>query len=410
MNPFRCQPQTSQGSRLLFHSIFALCCQHLDRLTGSWSTEAVKHRSKAAQLLEYALQNEESRNKFDLLEPILIMFTLDVSFLVLIKYVPWNSDDVVHTFCGWKLVDASNPRTLDPESLRRSQRPQQSAREVSSRHVSLVCFFPFPFSSMLFRVSLTRIHRWDTTLALISRQGPIMSQTYLDFLVRWEKEDEWSFFDLTGCPRDLVVHLYVLADLAKQNEIASSMKWLSFDMTPVIEAEREIVAWRNDSAPRTDADDDYEEESISNEQAESQFHDQQDRYHCAEAWRYASLLFIERVFKCSGNQRRRPRPIGRLVRLTLDHVRCGRRTSQIQKQLLLPVFLAGSEAGDENMRELAKEYCRYWAEKTRYEMFSSVPILLEEIWGVEGWWGSVIDIKTRPATPGQMVGSQFLFG
>lgn len=237
-----------------------------------------------------------------------------------------------------------------------------------------------------------------------------MSQRYLEFLVRWEKEDEWSFFDLTGCPRGLLVHLYELADLAKQREIASSMKWLSFDMTPVVEAEREIKAWMNDSMPLSDADDDHEEEPILNEQAESQFHDHQDRYHCAEAWRYASLLYIERVFKCGGHQKRRPRSISRLVRLTLDHVRCGRRTSQIQKQLLLPVFLAGSEAKDEDMRELVKEYCRFWAEKTRYEMFGSVPILLEEVWGAEGWWGSVIDRKTRPATQGQVVGTQFLFG
>lgn len=75
MNPFRCQPQTSQGSRLLLHSILALCCRHLDRLTGSWSTEAARHRSKAVQLLEQALQNG---NEIHLLEPILIMFTLDV--------------------------------------------------------------------------------------------------------------------------------------------------------------------------------------------------------------------------------------------------------------------------------------------------------------------------------------------
>lgn len=254
------------------------------------------------------------------------------------------------------------------------------------------------------------MHRWDTTLALISRQGPIMSQTYLEFLVRWEKEDEWSFFDLTGCPGDLLVHLYELADLAKQNEIASSMKWLSFEMTPVIGTEREIAAWINHLIPPTDADDDQEEEPVPDEQAESRFHEHQDRYHCAEAWRYASLLYIERVFKCNGNRRRRPRPISRLVRLTLDHVRCVRRTSQIQKQLLLPVFLAGSETVDEDMRELVKEYCKYWAEKTRYEMFSTVPALLEDIWAVEGWWGSVIDGKTKPASPEQMVGMQFLFG
>lgn len=270
----------------------------------------------------------------------------------------------------------------------------------------LVWYVPPLFACLMFK-SLTN-YRWDATLALISRQGPIMSQTYLDFLVRWEREDQWSFFDLTGCPRDLLVHLYELADLAKQKEIASSMKYLSFDMAPIAEAERKITAWKNDAVPPTEEPDDAED-SLSDEQAESQFHSQQDRYHCAEAWRYALLLYIERVFKC-GVHHRRPRSISRLVRLTVDHVRCGRRTSQTQKQLLLPVFLAGSEAADEEMREFVKEYCRYWAEKSRYEMFSSVPVLLEEIWATDGWWGSVIDKKTRSAVQGQVVGTQFLFG
>jgi hypothetical protein len=78
-NPFRCQRQTSQGSRLLYHAILALCCQHLKRLTGSWCTEAQEHRCKTIQLLEGALQAENVSSDFHLLEPILILFTLDVS-------------------------------------------------------------------------------------------------------------------------------------------------------------------------------------------------------------------------------------------------------------------------------------------------------------------------------------------
>lgn len=78
VNPFRSQPQISQRSGLLLHSILALCCQHMDRLTGSWSSEAVEHRRQATQLLEYAVQNVQNKNGFHLLEPILIMFTLDV--------------------------------------------------------------------------------------------------------------------------------------------------------------------------------------------------------------------------------------------------------------------------------------------------------------------------------------------
>lgn len=78
INPFRCQRQTSQGSRLLFHSILALCCQHLRRLTGSWDTEAGEHHRKALQLLDDALKQKQTISQLNLLEPILILFTFDV--------------------------------------------------------------------------------------------------------------------------------------------------------------------------------------------------------------------------------------------------------------------------------------------------------------------------------------------
>jgi hypothetical protein len=87
--------------------------------------------------------------------------------------------------------------------------------------------------------------------------------------------------------------------------------------------------------------------------------------------------------------------VARLVRKTLDHIRCCRRTSQTQKQLLLPAFLAGSETSDEDMRDFVKGFCSYWADKSRYSMFSSVPLLLDEIWSTGKWWGAVIDSKTR---------------
>lgn len=71
-------------------------------------------------MLECSLQNGETRDRFHLLEPILIMFTLDVSF-VFPKDALYDSDDTVHTLCCWNLVDASNPGTFYFASLRRSQ-------------------------------------------------------------------------------------------------------------------------------------------------------------------------------------------------------------------------------------------------------------------------------------------------
>lgn len=241
------------------------------------------------------------------------------------------------------------------------------------------------------------MYRWDATLALISRQGPIMDHAYMGFLVRWEKEDNWSFFDLTGCPGDLVAYLFDLAELARQNEIARSMKWITFNMTPVIEIEEKLTQWSHTPSPSSSTPTNEDIPGLSDTEIEKQFHESQDRYHCAEAWRYALLLYLESVFKRDNGHRRcgRSPVITRLVRKTLDHTKCCRRTSQTQKQLLLPVFLAGSETSDPEMRDFVKDYCTYWGDKSGYSMFNSVPVLLDEVWSSGMWWGVVVDNKTR---------------
>ncbi|KAK4865451.1 hypothetical protein LT330_009239 [Penicillium expansum] len=247
----------------------------------------------------------------------------------------------------------------------------------------------------------------DTSHSVTSRNAnlsPIMDQTYLDFLVRWEEQDEWSFFDLTGCPRELLVHLFELAELAKQCEIALSMKWLTFDMTPIKRIENELIGWKNDADSPLSGNN----SKLTEEDAIKQLDEQQDRYHCAEAWRHALLLYLEYIFKC--DRKRRSISVNRLVRKTIDHIRCCRRTSQTQKQLLIPVFLAGSETSDEDMRHFVKEYCAYWGEKSRYSMFNSVPVLFDEIWASGKWWGAVIDSKTRPSSGHGQGTTQLLFG
>lgn len=232
-----------------------------------------------------------------------------------------------------------------------------------------------------------------------------MDRSYLDYLIRWEKHDKWSFFDLTGCPRDLIAYLYNLAELARQSEIASSMKWLTFNLAPIIEAEKGLNHWKNELDPA------QQEQSpgLSENDAARQLHDQQDRFHCAEAWRCALLLYIESVFK--RDMEKRSFTLNWLVRRTLDHIRCCRRTSQIQKQLLLPIFLAGSETSDEGMRSFTREYCAYWTQKSRYSMFNSVPTILDEIWTSGKWWGTVIDNKGKSTSSGlEWSATQLLFG
>lgn len=78
VNPFRCERQTSKLSSLLVHAILALCCHHRARLAGNRSIEVAEHRKKAVQLLESAFHRTPG---LSLLDPILILFTLDASYL-----------------------------------------------------------------------------------------------------------------------------------------------------------------------------------------------------------------------------------------------------------------------------------------------------------------------------------------
>ncbi|KAL2850228.1 hypothetical protein BJY01DRAFT_233302 [Aspergillus pseudoustus] len=349
INPLRCERQVSKPSGLLIQAIIALCCQHSARLMGSHSDEAAEHRRKATQLLESAFK---CRPVLSLLDPILILFTLHCTISA---SGIWLS----------KLRTHSMLQTLGGTTVLTTPR---------------------------MRAQVGMLIWWHATLALISRKSPINDQTYLNYLVRWEKQDEWSFFDLTRCPRDLLVHLVQLAELARQNEIASTMKWLTFNMAPVTQIEHELSQGRS-----TDADSSLNNHSIGShfteQEAMKQVHGQQDRYHCAEAWRQALLLYIEIILKSNGREKRSIR-IHQLLRKIIDRVRCCRRTSPIQKQLLIPVFLAGSEISVECMREFVKEYCSYWAERSRYNLSNSVALLFDEIWASGTWWGAVIDSKT----------------
>ena len=244
---------------------------------------------------------------------------------------------------------------------------------------------------------------------------------YLEYLIKFERQDQWSFYDLTGCPSELIVFLFQLADLGKQCEIASSMTWLRFDLTPIKAIEAQLRNWKNAEFATTDVFSETigEQEGTSdNTIHEEVVQAQQDRHHCAEAWRYALLLYAERIFKWD---RHGPQPnrLKVLARIVFNHVRCCRRTSQTQKQLLLPVFLAGSETQDHDLQGFVTDYCLWWGNKSRYNMFKSVPDLLKEVWARTSgqsssederqWWGSVVDGKTSCQVQGQAQ-TQFLFG
>ena len=141
INPFRCQRQTWQGSRVLFHSILALCCQYMRHLTGNWATEADEHRRKAIQLLDDALQNKPAHGKLHLLEPILILFTLDVSQRYSFCYYLTLTRKLVHALRCWKMDRSPEPGIFISTNVWGTCVAIYPSTTIASRHVTLVSDF-----------------------------------------------------------------------------------------------------------------------------------------------------------------------------------------------------------------------------------------------------------------------------
>lgn len=245
--------------------------------------------------------------------------------------------------------------------------------------------------------------RLDATIALLSRQGRLLPYSYFEALLALEDDKYWNFFDLIGCPRELVVPVMHLSSLAEEKEKASLMHWTEFDLTIVNEIQASIVNWKNFTF---DIEDIIEEEQIQQ---------QRDKWNCAEVWRYALLIYITRVFRW--NRKMSPSPkLAIYARLLIEHVNSVRRTAIIQKQTLLPLFLAGCETKDQFSRESIRDFCQYWTEFCGYKLFNVAYSLLEEIWmkqdgssNKESWWGSVID-KKQQSSQSHVAAMQFSFG
>ncbi|GJN79976.1 hypothetical protein PLIIFM63780_003500 [Purpureocillium lilacinum] len=88
------------------------------------------------------------------------------------------------------------------------------------------------------------------------------------------------------------------------------------------------------------------------------------------------------------------RQIDHLARVILDSVRCIPETDILQKQLLLPVFLAACESCSETDRVFIRQYCKHWSKVSRFYHFESAAAVLEDIWKDWSlstrsvyWWG-----------------------
>lgn len=220
-----------------------------------------------------------------------------------------------------------------------------------------------------------------------------------------EKEGHWSFFNISGCPRELIDPLFQLAHMAGERESVAAMRFATFRTECVDEIESSL----QDSQPGEMPDAQLSDALHIDE--EEDMHRAQDHYHCFQAWKLAMLLYIDRVFRWDYSASSSPKR-KLMARRTLDHVRSCRRISYVSKQLLLPTFLVGSELKDLSSQEIALEYCTWWHNQSGYRSFENAAEVMRHVWAAqiqEGevvWWGSIIDEKQSQLGPGY----RFKFG
>ncbi|OAA57626.1 hypothetical protein SPI_07285 [Niveomyces insectorum RCEF 264] len=431
-NPFRYNLATMQHSSLLRQCILALSYKHVNHDTGACTNEATAYKRRATQMLQDTMPPDgRAGPDASLLDASIVLVTLDCATSAL---GPW------------------------PSHLRRAKRILQStpANRFTAQR----------------RAQIGLLAWFDVTRALTSRNGCILPESLIlsIFDATADGAAALDFYAISGCPRALFACMVRLAAYARELQSTSGMACVRFNMAPVLEIQRRIAAWQAPAFgnPVATADDllnvmqgGLPEQSVgdsnqarksnnnnnNNNNSEQPLDDRLDLYHCAEAWRYALLLYIERVFKWQDavwqaarearlrTQREqawvreeygepvppttRPteteplsgaaeaRPLWQfLARRTLNHVASCRRSTFVQKQLMLPVFLAGAEVREESLRNDARDYCAWWGAKTRYNMFLTAGDLLEDVWQRDDnvWWGDVFDQRAMKGETEYLLG------
>ncbi|KAK5122250.1 hypothetical protein LTR85_004160 [Meristemomyces frigidus] len=347
-NPFRVRSDRCEGSPYLLHAVLAVSAQHLAKkhCNTSLLAEAQGHQALAVRHFREALDHTPAPRLLDTL-------------LILVNFEATQTSS-----SAWR-VHLSGARKL-LEAMGTLQACQSNPKA---------------------RAQIAMLAWWDVTLACISRRQMSLPISCIEALRDYDGDDGWTFFALNGCPIELVMHMAHLAKLASIYEQVIDLEHATFQPEAVTRIVDAVRLWKNP-------------EDVTLEEVEANDLDvaaRRHRYHCMEAWRNGIILYCYRVFNRPADPAQL-RVITHLSRLVLDHVRCIPQTEVVQKQVLLPLFLAAAEAGDRATQDFARSYCAYWSETARYHMFATVSTLLEQIWTDWSastrdayWWGVKIE-------------------
>ena len=229
--------------------------------------------------------------------------------------------------------------------------------------------------------------RADVAVAFIARRQMTLPAPYLQTLVEHDQAGKWSFFAFKSCPVIFVLAMSQLSRLAGLYKRAASMGWTVFDeqtFVPELARIRRMVEDEQVDLAR--------HESINIDMCKDS---RQSQYHCIEAWRNAILLYTHRVFDRQSDSQT-PASISYLANLVMDHVQWIPSSADIQKQVLLPVFLAGAEMRAPTSRKFVADYCSHWSKASRFGHFDTARDILQDLWQAmeadgKMWWGPHIE-------------------
>jgi len=258
---------------------------------------------------------------------------------------------------------------------------------------------------------------YDMTAALFSRRGPIFPRSYAQALMVWRLETEWSILALNGCPDSLVLDMYDIAAAAAGADAVSAEDVAALEMRLWnakldVQGDKDLAAladcWRlglllycgrvfhGRSGRRSSSSSGPEFDSSSDCSSEFGFHS--DFEHESRHMMSATTATNPRTMIINtadddddddDDDDAAPAHLTLLgeeiLRLVLDLPP----DSNVQKQCLLPVILAGCEMeahgldGDRvPFRRVATDFCERWKTITGLWIFNSALELMTRVWAL----------------------------
>ncbi|KAF2121338.1 fungal-specific transcription factor domain-containing protein [Lophiotrema nucula] len=221
-------------------------------------------------------------------------------------------------------------------------------------------------ADMNLKAQLAQLIWYDTVIALLSRRGPVFPRTYVEHILSWKSDVQWSMLALSGFPDAAFLDMYDIAEAAAH---ASSLS--DGDATSL-----EMKLWL--------AQFDTVGQIIDKEMSA-----------LTECWRLGLLLYCIRVFHQGENMKKRTRQLAEEIIWLVHEIPP---LSDKQKQAAIPLFLAACEVQSPRFRQIAIDFCERWKKRSGLWLNQTIIDLVRRVWALldenpdkDIWWGDLVE-------------------